>query len=810
MLFGLTVLSPCFVAFGDNDVYEGVIGQTKSVDRQTGGGTVGQCKDKKEHERCTTKNKGLKTAFCEYSDKARKDLSCTTFECNKGYVLHLGYGFCRTIAAANDFCKSKVKCDVETEEPVAKIIPNPKKNNKGKPYTGDAFKDCFCANKNMVIYKCGDGATGTPPTDSKTYTNMEDVTLKANTCKKTGATFTGWECGDYIKQPGDVIHIENGITCIAQWTDNQYTVTFDWGDSNPETVKYTYGTDVELPNVGDHTKDGHIFSGWTKGNENFVSGQSVSVIGDATYVARWTGCDACNPGEGCTCEIVVKNNECKYIATPKSGYVIQSVENPKQPQCILASEKNCNDSGGEWANGICKCNPDVPNATWDGKKCVCNDSDKIIKDNRCVVPTTCPDDATGTYPKCNCTSADKKYDERNNTCIPRCNDSIAIWNVDKCVCKDPGKEYKENTDSVSKSTCECPADKPMYVNKQCVTVGERDCIYSGGEWVDGECRCPQNTTEAYWDITHKKCVCKDKGKEFDKNTNTCVVPTTCPDDATGTYPECNCNDPEKTYNEVKNICECPLDKPDDGSGNCVEPKRCPSDSVGTYPKCRCNDADKKYDRNKNECVIDELKKAYDDARAKEQSKENRMLTAATTAATGLGGMELARGFSEQQADKNAQNDMLGYVSTFRCEYGKGNNVMGGPDEVQLPVIDLTNNKTKYKELAESIKVRKAALGMKPGLESEEILERTTLYDEENIGITGSSLEEGSIYRAEILGIASDQEKIKSSSEATDRRIKGGAATLGGGIVGGITGNSAINGELGEKIKEIKDKKSDNE
>ena len=44
-----------------------------------------------------------------------------------------------------------------------------------------------------------------------------------------------------------------------------------------------------------------------------------------------------------------------------------------------------------------------------------------------------------------------------------------------------------------------------------------------------------------------------------------------------------------------------------------------------------------------------LQKAYDDAKAREQSKENRMLTAAAVAAAGIGGMELAQGLAEQKA-----------------------------------------------------------------------------------------------------------------------------------------------------------------
>ena len=49
--------------------------------------------------------------------------------------------------------------------------------------------------------------------------------------------------------------------------------------------------------------------------------------------------------------------------------------------------------------------------------------------------------------------------------------------------------------------------------------------------------------------------------------------------------------------------------------------------------------------------------AYDEAKATEQSTANKTLTALTTAATGIGGMELAMGLAEQSADKNAANSM---------------------------------------------------------------------------------------------------------------------------------------------------------
>ena len=209
--------------------------------------------------------------------------------------------------------------------------------------------------------------------------------------------------------------------------------------------------------------------------------------------------------------------------------------------------------------------------------------------------------------------------------------------------------------------------------------------------------------------------------------------------------------------------------------------------------------------------LEQLKKAYEAAKKKEQSFANRALTALSTAATGIGGMELLQGMAEQSADKDAAADMAAYIETMRCTYGEGKQVKAGTEEIELPGANdeqLMNLRAEYISLAADLKERKEALGMKPGIESEEILDRATsgLYDDESIGITNGNY--ASLYRAQMLSSEADQQKIDDAASKSKNRVIAGAVVGGVGVVGGILGNSLINGKLGEKLKQKKADKND--
>lgn len=211
----------------------------------------------------------------------------------------------------------------------------------------------------------------------------------------------------------------------------------------------------------------------------------------------------------------------------------------------------------------------------------------------------------------------------------------------------------------------------------------------------------------------------------------------------------------------------------------------------------------------NQESLEKLQKAYEEAKAREQSLANRTLTALTVAATGIGGMELARGLAEQKADKEAEQDMDAYIATMRCEYGNGKSVKAGTTEIELPGAndpEMMKLRNEYFALAASLKERKEALGMLPGIESEVVLDKAQagLYDDENTGITGGAY--ASLYRAK-MGDETDQARIDDDKKTSKNRVIAGGVLSGVGVVGGAVGNSLINGKLGEMIKDNKDKKT---
>ncbi|MBO7644680.1 MAG: hypothetical protein J6S57_00025 [Alphaproteobacteria bacterium] len=386
------------------------------------------------------------------------------------------------------------------------------------------------------------------------------------------------------------------------------------------------------------------------------------------------------------------------------------------------------------------------------------------------------------------------YDFDTKQCLPKCNTKIAYWDGEKCICTQMDKKYIENVEDISKSVCKCPNGQ-YDIGGECVTLG----------------KCEELKQNKASEDRLACCVLEESGITIWKGDN-----------KSG---ECKCLDPNKIFIDGECRCDSGRGFIDDGNGGCTEREepvpektvKCPDDAKGTTPpNCVCNDDTKRYDANKNECIKD-LKKIYDDAKAREQSLANRTLTAATTAATGLGMMEAFRGHAEQEADAAADADMTAYLETFRCTYGNGKTEKGGFDLIELPGGNDDNMmqlRTEYFDLAQSLKERKESLGMKPGIESEVVLDKAQmgLYNNENVGITGGAY--SSLYRAKALNSEEDKTKIESDKEKSEKRFKYGATAAAVGVAGGIIGNSLINGKLGEGIdklgEKIKERKKDKE
>ncbi len=205
---------------------------------------------------------------------------------------------------------------------------------------------------------------------------------------------------------------------------------------------------------------------------------------------------------------------------------------------------------------------------------------------------------------------------------------------------------------------------------------------------------------------------------------------------------------------------------------------------------------------------------------KEQSLENKTLTATTTAATGLGAMEAASAYAKQLADADAAEEMSAYITTMKCEYGGGKQVNIGDEETLPGGGELSGYYTEYKQLAERLKATKAALNLRPGIESQ------ILYDRAESGIYQYQTAEQqsgaytSLSRALMNPDGDDATAWNTQKQENSEKLKAGLIAVGGGIVAGVIGNyeinkdapkessTEINREYDDKVSKVNKEKTD--
>lgn len=191
--------------------------------------------------------------------------------------------------------------------------------------------------------------------------------------------------------------------------------------------------------------------------------------------------------------------------------------------------------------------------------------------------------------------------------------------------------------------------------------------------------------------------------------------------------------------------------------------------------------------------VNELRENAKKMHDKETSTANKLIGAAGIGATGIGTSQALSALSEQRADDRAEDDMRAYLATIKCDYGTGKTVNGGDTGIELPGgNELTQYVTQYKTLAADLKVRKTALGMSPGIESETIIDaaETGLYDNATTGKTNGAFT--SLSRALSDETSADAQAWAQQKADTASKLKTGAIVAGVGAVGSAIANLAVN------------------
>lgn len=149
----------------------------------------------------------------------------------------------------------------------------------------------------------GNGATADVPSDVNTYAGRIAVAIPSAAPTKTGYTFSGWynSVDGMTYAAGESFSITANTTLTAQWTINQYTISFDSdGGSAVDPITQDYGTAVAAP--ADPTKSGYTFIEWSQ------AVPATMPATDMNLVAQWSlnhytitydldGGDATNPTE---------------------------------------------------------------------------------------------------------------------------------------------------------------------------------------------------------------------------------------------------------------------------------------------------------------------------------------------------------------------------------------------------------------------------------------------------------------------------------------------------------------------------------
>lgn len=95
---------------------------------------------------------------------------------------------------------------------------------------------------------------------------------------KTGHNFTGWDKG----ATGATITISENTVIEAQYSINEYTVTFKDGDTVIKEITANYGTDISSSIPDDPTKQEYNFTGWSPAAPTTMPGNNLVVQ------ATWT------------------------------------------------------------------------------------------------------------------------------------------------------------------------------------------------------------------------------------------------------------------------------------------------------------------------------------------------------------------------------------------------------------------------------------------------------------------------------------------------------------------------------------------
>ena len=137
------------------------------------------------------------------------------------------------------------------------------------PAENKSFKALWTINQYTFTFDA-DGGSDVAAITQNYGTKIDSPTAPT----KTGYTFAGW-----VPAIPETVPAEN-MSFKAQWTINQYSLTFDAGNGTEATViTQDYGTKFDTP--ADPTREGYTFAGWDMDIPETIPAENMS------FTAKW-------------------------------------------------------------------------------------------------------------------------------------------------------------------------------------------------------------------------------------------------------------------------------------------------------------------------------------------------------------------------------------------------------------------------------------------------------------------------------------------------------------------------------------------
>ena len=118
-----------------------------------------------------------------------------------------------------------------------------------------------------------------------TITQDYGTPITAPTLTREGYQFNGWDKTFPTTMPAE------NLTITAQWTVNQYTITYDLAGGTAEGNLDTYTIETRTFTLKNPTKSGYTFTGWSgtglTGENNLTVTIEKGSTGDRSYTAHW-------------------------------------------------------------------------------------------------------------------------------------------------------------------------------------------------------------------------------------------------------------------------------------------------------------------------------------------------------------------------------------------------------------------------------------------------------------------------------------------------------------------------------------------